>query len=515
VETELKFDIDPAAADQLIERLALASEGEELILKTVYYDTAAADLRSQGVTLRVRDDGGRRIQTVKQTTASAIRRGEWEQEIEGPAPDLEAVKDSPLAKALGRLNGAPLKPAFEVTVERARRELAVDGGVVEVALDRGAVSAEGYGTPICELELELKSGEAVLLFDLARSLSEHARLDLSFVTKAERGYALMDGVLLNPIKAMRPALAPDATAEQAFRAAAAAALVQITANARVLRSARRPEATHQLRVGARRLRTAVSLFAPMLADDRLEPLKAEMKWISRELDEARNLDVFIAESFRPVVARRRQTPGLAALGASLLAAQTRAYDHIETAVRSPRFAALTLELAAWIEIGAWSRDTDPMREGLRRRPARAAAADILALHHRRVVRRGRELEALSPEARHRVRIEAKKLRYAGDFFSGLYAGRAGRRLASLTEALARFQDALGTLNDIAVGAALITRLVGAGPATAGAGAGRRKPDPAQAFAAGQVWADREAEAPEAMARAVKAYRRLAAAKPYW
>ena len=48
--------------------------------------------------------------------------------------------------------------------------MVVGDGVVEVALDRGAVSADGYGSPICELELELKSGAPSLLFDLARDL---------------------------------------------------------------------------------------------------------------------------------------------------------------------------------------------------------------------------------------------------------------------------------------------------------------------------------------------------------
>jgi inorganic triphosphatase YgiF len=516
VETELKFEVDPATADQLHEDLALGAEGEELILKSVYYDTAESDLRGQGIALRVRDDGRRRIQTIKQSTASAIHRGEWEQEIAGPAPDMAAADGSPLARALGAKTGGDLKPTFEVMVERARRDLTVVGGVVEVALDRGAVSADGQGAPICELELELKAGSPAVLFELARSLSERAQLDLSFISKSDRGYALIDGALLAAVKAARPALNPDDTAEQAFRTIAASALSQITANARVLRAARRPEATHQLRVGARRLRTAIGLFAPMLADAQREPLKAELKWLATELGEARNLDVFIVETFRPAVLRRRATPGLSGLGASLLAAQTRAYDQALAALRSRRFSRLTLELAAWIETGAWGEAADPALAALRNRPAKALAAEILGAHHHKIIRRGRKLETLSPEARHRLRIEAKKLRYGGDFFAALYRGKAAARLVALTKALAAFQDGLGTLNDIAVGAQLAARLVGAEPGAAALTVGpKRKPDPAQAFAAGQICADREAGAAAAIEGALKAYRRLAKAKPYW
>ena len=195
-----------------------------------------------------------------------------------------------------------------------------------------------------------------------------AALDLSFTSKAERGYALMDGAALSPVKAKRPALRPGETAAQAFTTIAASALNQITANARVLRAARRPEAVHQLRVGVRRLRTAIGLFGPMLADALREAIKAELKWITSELGEARYLDVFIAETFRPAAARRRGGVGVAALGAGLLSAQTRAYDRVETAVRSRRFSRLTLEVAAWIETGDWMEDTGSDAG----RPARAA-----------------------------------------------------------------------------------------------------------------------------------------------
>lgn len=518
METELKFEIEPAAADLLHETLELAALGEEVMLKSVYYDTPDEALRGRGVALRVRDDGRKRVQTVKQATARAFERGEWECEIEGPAPDLAAAQGTPLAEILDRADADGLKPAFQVTVERARRDLAVDGGVVEVALDRGAVSAGDCGAPICELELELKQGSPEILFALARSLSQTAALDLSFVSKAEKGYALVDGALLAPVKARRPAIGSGDTAMDAFRAIAHSALAQITANARVLRAARRPEAVHQLRVGARRLRTAIGLFGDMLADDRREPLKAELKWITGELDEARNLDVLLAETFRPSAAKRREATGMAALGAALLSAQTRAYERVEAAIRSRRFGLLTLEIAAWAEAGPWTTDADttdadPGRAALRARPAAEAAAEILGERHRKVVRRGRKLAALDAEARHHLRIQAKKLRYAGEFFASLYDGKAARRQARLTKALSAFQDGLGALNDIAVGGGLLARLVGA---EAGDSVGtRRRPDLAQAFAAGQVWADRQAQIGDALGEALAAYDRLADCKPYW
>ena len=180
-------------------------------------------------------------------------------------------------------------------------------------------------------------------------------------------------------------------------------------------------------------------------------------------------------------------------------------------MRSPRFSHLTLEIAAWIETGTWRANADAGQRGLCERPVRALAADVLGRHYRKIVKQGRDLATLEPEARHRLRIRAKKLRYAGDFFASLYDGQAAKRLDRLTRALSAFQDGLGALNDITVGAQLVTMLVGAAPAEGA----KRKSDPAAAFAAGQVCAARSASAPDTLKSAHKTWRALAAAKPYW
>lgn len=67
-------------------------------------------------------------------------------------------------------------------------------------------------------------------------------------------------------------------------------------------------------------------------------------------------------------------------------------------------------------------------------------------------RRGRHLDDLDPEERHRVRIAAKKLRYGAEFFAPLFPGKkAGKRHGAFGKALSDLQDHLGALNDIATG----------------------------------------------------------------
>jgi CHAD domain-containing protein len=58
-------------------------------------------------------------------------------------------------------------------------------------------------------------------------------------------------------------------------------------------------------------------------------------------------------------------------------------------------------------------------------------------------------------ALHNVRLEAKKMRYTAEFFSGLYKRR---RVKPALRRLSRVQDALGSLNDARTGDRLLEEL---------------------------------------------------------
>lgn len=514
METELKFDLEPAVAAKLCrDVLMIDGDGHEQALRSVYFDTPNFGLRDAGIALRVREGGGRRVQTVKQSNGDPVVRGEWECDVTAMAPDFGAAADSPLDDALPAADRDRLRAVFEVRVDRAARQVEVGGGVVEMALDRGQVIADGRDSPVCELELELKGGAPEALFELARSLSGDAALDLAFASKAERGYALLDGGVLAAQQAAPTVLDRKGDAGRAFQAIAANALIQIAANARVLRSARRPEAVHQLRVGLRRLRSALSLFEVVLAaDKRFEAVKAELKWMTKELDEARNLDVFIAHTFRRAARERHSAPGLGAFGESLLSAQTRAYDQVEAAVHSPRFRALMLETAAWTRTGAWTTSKDEAAAAARTQPVKVFAAELFDRHRRKIDAKAAKLERLSTEARHKLRIKAKTLRYACEFFASLYDGKQARRNAAFGAALADFQDALGALNDIAVSEILAARVVGADGASSG---GRPRKDLQRAFAAGSLTGQARPKEAKLMKAATKARDTVVEAKAFW
>jgi inorganic triphosphatase YgiF len=406
--------------------------------------------------------------------------------------------------------GADLKPIFATRMQRTKRLIREPTGEVEAALDRGQIEAEGRITPVCELELELKTGSPGALFGLARRLAETEPLRLSFESKAERGFKLLAGSAPEAVGGEPPRLTRHMTTAQAFAAIGGGCLRQLTANAQILRALRRPEALHQTRVAIRRLRTSFKLFEAAARDADFDRLNGELKWLAGELDAARDLDVIIADTFRPAADRFHGQEGLAELGKRMHAARGKAYDRALKALDSPRFLTLTLDLAAWLDSGAWRDPDAPLYEAGAGAPIDRFAQAGLERLRRQIKRRGQELERLSPELRHKLRIRAKRLRYAVEFFGDLYEDAAGRRTFGKT--LKGLQDALGALNDLQVARQQGLILAESGGRAAGdsAAEGAR-----QAFAAGLMIGARERSQKPLLKRAAKLLDKLLEAEPFW
>ncbi|WP_296175846.1 CYTH and CHAD domain-containing protein [uncultured Brevundimonas sp.] len=487
-ETELKFRLGPGAVVRLSGHPALQGPQTSQSLRSVYFDTPDGLLRAAGCGLRVRTTPDGFVQTLKrQTTPGQTVRDEWEIPVATEALDLSALKATPAHKRLkGRRRD--LSPRFATTVVRRIRMVEWDGALIEVAFDAGELSAGRQREPIYELELELKAGEPAALFSLARRLARDLAIVPVFESKAERGWRLAEGISRSPRRAEATPLSPDATTATAFRRIAMACLAQVSANAELLRIVRRPEAVHQMRVALRRLRAAVGVFKPLLAEPERERIETELKWLAHEADAARDLDVFIRDVFHPAALEAR-SPGLAALGRHLLTARGQAYDRVLAAIAAPRYALLMLETTAWIETAALPDD-----------PVAPFAVEALSRLHHQVKHRARDLTDLDAEARHHLRIRAKRLRYAAEFFADLFPAR--RRRARYLKALERLQDKLGELNDLAVARDKI-------PGEA------HLDDPEVAFAAGRVIGRRERDEAMLLAGAIKACGRFHDARPFW
>lgn len=459
-EVELKLEIATGDVKRLLGHPLIAGAepdpGQCGHLSAVYFDTPDQDLRKAGMSLRIRERNGCSIQTIKAEDKSrglALDRGEWEATVD--ELDFDAATGTPLARLVSKNEiREAIRPAFGIETERLAFRIEHDGALIELALDEAKAVADQNTIRFAELELELKRGAPAALFALAKDLARAAPLRLAPITKSERGYGLLGGSAPAPVKARDIEIDPEASRAGAFQVIARSCLSQIIANEAVLRKTAEPEAVHQMRVGLRRLRAAISLFKPMLADRETETVKQGLRWIGRKLGPARDLDVLLGNL--------RNMTGSSLAEDALQDAERRrqkAYEILRKALDSPRYMSAILETAAWIEAGKWLAVGD-----LPSRSARKHAARELSRRHRKILREARHMEELGDDERHELRIRIKKMRYGAEFFASLFDGKKSkkRRKAMLPE-LERLQDLLGEMNDIAVGGAMVPSLAQADP----------------------------------------------------
>ncbi|MCJ2125649.1 CYTH and CHAD domain-containing protein [Methylobacterium sp. J-077] len=458
-EIELKLDCAGPDLTALAAhpRLQGADSSKPELLVTTYYDTPNQDLRAAGLTLRVRAQGGRHIQTVKAGKGGIglFDRAEWETEIAGESPDPAAWAETAADKVL-RKAGAPLEKLFSTVI--TRRVVPVEQGAsrILVTLDEGRVESPAGDTPFCELELELAEGTAADLFALAQTLAETVPLRLSATAKSARGYALVDGTGPSVVKAEPIELPEGASAGDVFGLVALACLRHLHLNETVFLASHAPEALHQMRVSLRRLRSALSLFAPILdADPRAVSFGDEIKRVTEPFGHARNLDVFLGQTLPNLVKDRPDDADLTAVRELAEAERAKAYDAVLAILESPQWRGLIIDFAGWVEAGAWAAQDAAAEDGP------AFAAQVLDRARERLKKRGRGLKKLDPHTRHRARIAAKKLRYGAEFFAGLYTKKkARRRQDKFGASLSDLQDHLGTLNDLETARSMMESLGG-------------------------------------------------------
>ena len=516
-EIELKLDVParylPRLTASPLLKGATTSVHEPANLVSVYFDTDKLELHRRGLSLRVRRIGRRLVQTVKQENhgnAALFDRGEWEHDVPAKQPDLDAMRDTALAPLLNEKLRRGLKPVFETRVRRKVFHIQSGESEIEFSIDKGKVEAGGKSSPFCEVELELKQGQTADLFKLAKMLAHEVPLQLAVNSKADRGYALLSAEKAAPVKAVPVAFAAESDVQCAFQIIARACLHQLVAN-QSLMLAGDAEGLHQMRVALRRLRAAISLFSEMLTEPQTEALKSEFKWITGELGPAREFEVFLKRVAKPVTDRDRNEPGIAMVSRELQQKREDALGRARAAVESPRFRDLALDTAAWIEAGDWTRNPNDAVGMLRQRPFAALAAEQLRRRWKKTLKSGKCLDTLDPQHRHRLRIQAKKLRYAAEFFAPAFPRKKSmRHRRDFVASLQQLQDALGELNDIAVNEKLLEQLGDGEDAGAKQHGGRIR----KAFV-GRLSGREEARTAPVLKEAERAYAAFVKSKPFW
>ena len=418
-------------------------------LLAIYYDTVDGRLAASNVSVRLRSEGRRWVQTAKVQTSDSLRRLEHNvvltvpRTLAVPALDLRLHDGTPAGLAIRDALGAhgslgveaPLVERFRTDVSRMTRVEQVEGACVELALDSGEIVAGSRSSPVCEFEMELKSGPVPGLFHLATDWAGRHGLWLSSVSKARRGMRLVTGDEVEAVSAGALRIDASAGPQRFLVAVIENCLLQILGNASEIGAgAADEELVHQLRVGLRRLRTALRELAGFAAG--LDPA-----W-----------EATFASAFQALGAHRDEVTVLPLLRKEMTAAgvdcsegsrSVPAAPSPESVVQQPRFQHALLGVMAFCH----AAPTTPRIKGARRRLKKRVGARLARLHAD-VKRDAERFDRLSPSGQHRVRKRVKRLRYLAEFAAPLFgAKRVGRFLKRWREA----QDALGDSNDHRVG----------------------------------------------------------------
>jgi triphosphatase len=471
---------------------------EAVRLRSVYWDTPDHVLARAGVVLRLRETGPERTQTVRNAgrgAAGLSTRREWVWPQTASTPDARRLGETGLSILRDAAVLARLTPLFTTELTRTRHLLDDGATAILLTLDNGTMGLGGGEEPVCEATLDLKRGDPAPLFVLARRIAASCPCHLLAMANAGHEAPPVAAAPPLPIKARPVAVADTMPVGAAFRAIGRNCLDQILGNERCLRATGNPEAIHQLRVALRRLRSAIRVFRDVVDGPDLAEIRAGIGWLLGPLGPARDDFVFLDEILHPVIAAHPDAKTLDALQGRWLAEHERHLAAARDAVAEPRFTALLLELAAWIESGSWLSRPETER---RKRPLGPFAAKVLGKRHRKLTEAtGPSLGALPPAELHRLRILGKQLRYAGEFFEPLWSGKATRFYLST---LAELQDLLGQLNDLTQAESRLS-----------AGA----TEPGLAWAAGLVAGWHASRRPDLLDRADRAWHQFRHARPFW
>jgi inorganic triphosphatase YgiF len=417
-------------------------------LETVYYDTPERTLFQCGMSLRVRRSGKHFIQTLKllPDVTRPLARRQWEMPIDGMTPDLARLPAAEIGDPVTTLASGALGPVFTTKVRRHARQLDLPDALVEIAFDEGTIEAGTRQEILSEIELELKRGNTGVLFDLGTQLLDAAPLRVGTRSKAERGYALACDVVRPAAKAEPVNVTAEHAVDDVIALLVGACWHHLLNNYAVAKEGFDPEGVHQMRVALRRLRTICALFRRETPSPSFEAINGEARWLMRQLGQVRDWDVFATT----LVSRLAATAPEVDLGGLREAVEQRrksSYGALQVVLADPRCSRFLLSLGQWVERRGWRNEIDSDALAVLSQLMPTLADKMLTRLHRKALKRGAHFRQLDTDARHRLRIHLKKLRYAAEFFLPLYTTRA--LVKRYVARLARLQKGLGRACDIA------------------------------------------------------------------
>ena len=467
-ELELKFAI-PSYQQSVLRKNIDTKTAQQQRLSAYYFDTPNQDLAKKGIALRIRFEDSQWVQTLKTAGDGVAKRVELNTvlsltgtpdtlDVSSLVPDVSLITEQAVVAQLTSIMpldelAQALTVQYFTDVQRISRQIKKNNSRIEIAYDIGKVgighlnSQKPANNPgltqsdIHEIEFELLEGDPSDLIEVAKIWCKKYKLYLSTVTKAQRGSLLLaNKQFAEPVKADLAVLQLHKGISQfAFlQAVINNCLVQILPNASAIAEGS-PDGNlvHQLRVGIRRLRTALKHFK--FAQDYIDPnWLMVLKQTFSLLGEYRDKEIL----------QIKTQPLLEAVGAPHVEWSTAVDIMPIDAVRANDFQILLLELIGFTHLPVPAdspKAKAPVAKKLQKLfTAIAAASDKFA--------------SLDTESQHGVRKDLKSLRYVSEFAAPLFAsqnngkkGKKATKLNAFLQYLEPAQDVLGEYNDNVVG----------------------------------------------------------------
>jgi triphosphatase len=475
---EIEWQLEAPDPERLAARLeALVAEGALLPPRSrritdLYLDTADWRLYRAGYALRLRSAGRRDEATIKSLAACGGDGLRDRREISEPlpGPDVRLLRGAVGRRVRALAGRRRLRALFRVETERTSYAVSLDGrqvGTLELDAFR-VLAGDGAAALLRRVEVEADPGVAAReLEGFVRRLREDAGLSPAGFSKYEAGLRAAGLAPPEPpdLGSEEPGPSP-ALGELAF-AALRSQMRRFLAHEPGTRLGEDPEELHDMRVACRRLRAALRIFEEALPA-RAGRLRRELGWIGGVLGEVRDLDALLGLAEGWVAGAPPEDRGpLLELRRALEERREKAHRRMLRALDSRRYSSFVEEFCGFLRRGPSGRVPGAAR------PALQAAPDLVRRQRRRVRGLGKRLGPGSPpKDYHRLRRRARRLRYAVEFFSGLY----GQAAEDYVSALKGLQDLLGEHQDAEVAAQTLRRLAREG----------RGISPEAAFVAGEI-----------------------------
>ncbi|WP_047691531.1 CYTH and CHAD domain-containing protein [Vibrio sp. ZOR0018] len=361
-EIELKFFVSPEFSEILRYKISEIKVLQHSCraLGNTYFDTPDNWLRQHDTGLRIRRFDDVYVQTVKtagRVVAGLHQRPEYNAEHNSNEPNLTLHPEDiwPQGKDITTLQ-SELMPLFSTNFTREQWLIGMaDGSQVEVAFDQGFVVAGEKQEPICEVELELKSGQTDALFTLARQFCEHGGMRLGNLSKAARGYRLAPGYQGDEVHALTlvNTVSTDSV-EECFIHSLEHALSHWHHHEQIYTERDSIPALHEISHATSFLRQILSIYGGIVPRRASAILRQELKWLEQELswlkthDYLTNLLEDKGHALRKLDARKFI---IAELKEQQEALPTR--EENLKLLSSARYTGLLLDLSRWILSRGW------------------------------------------------------------------------------------------------------------------------------------------------------------------